>query len=200
MASGVRIREAAAGDASAVERVVRSAFDADDPGSGDRVAAIWRDLEATDLVVRSLVAVDGPEEQVVGHVGLSHAWLDARPALVDVLLLSPLSVLPSYQGREVGTDLVAAALTAGVATGRPAMVLEGSPAFYGERGFGPGAAHGIVAPTDRTPAPAFQVALFATWQHWMTGRVVYPDVWWRHDAAGLRDPVLAEVEERFRNL
>ncbi len=28
----------------------------------------------------------------------------------------------------------------------------------------------------------------------MTGRLVYPDVWWRHDSAGLRDPELAEVE------
>jgi putative acetyltransferase len=34
----------------------------------------------------------------------------------------------------------------------------------------------------------------------MTGRVVYPDVWWRRDAAGLRDPLLAELEERFRHL
>jgi hypothetical protein len=30
--------------------------------------------------------------------------------------------------------------------------------------------------------------------------VVYRDVWWRRDAAGLRDPVLAELEERFRDL
>ena len=28
----------------------------------------------------------------------------------------------------------------------------------------------------------------------MTGRFVYPDVWWRHEAAGLRDPDLAELE------
>ena len=32
----------------------------------------------------------------------------------------------------------------------------------------------------------------------MTGRLVYPDVWWRHDAAGLRDPRLAEIEELLR--
>ena len=31
----------------------------------------------------------------------------------------------------------------------------------------------------------------------MTGRLVYRDVWWQHDSAGLRDPVLAELEERF---
>jgi len=34
----------------------------------------------------------------------------------------------------------------------------------------------------------------------MTGRVVYPDVWRRRDFAGLRDPELAELEERFAGL
>ena len=32
---------------------------------------------------------------------------------------------------------------------------------------------------------------------WMTGRLVYRDVWWEHDSTGLRDPDLAEVEARF---
>ncbi len=31
----------------------------------------------------------------------------------------------------------------------------------------------------------------------MTGRVVYPEVWWRHDSVGLRDPDLAVLEELF---
>jgi putative acetyltransferase len=28
----------------------------------------------------------------------------------------------------------------------------------------------------------------------MVGRVVYHDVWWEHDRAGLRDPDLARIE------
>ena len=34
----------------------------------------------------------------------------------------------------------------------------------------------------------------------MTGQLIYPDVWWEHGAAGLRDPRLAELEERFADL
>ena len=28
----------------------------------------------------------------------------------------------------------------------------------------------------------------------MTGQLIYRDVWWRYDAAGLRDPLLAQIE------
>ena len=28
----------------------------------------------------------------------------------------------------------------------------------------------------------------------MTGRLIYRDVWWAHDCAGLRDPLLGELE------
>jgi putative acetyltransferase len=195
--STVNVRAARAGDRPGVEQVLRAAF-GERPAQGEEVVELWRELEQAGLVRISLVAIEG--DQVVGHVGVSHAWLDARRALVDVLLLSPLSVLPSHQASGVGTALVEAVLTAGAKTGRPAMVLEGSPFYYGKRGFERGSVHGIVAPSDRTPDAAFQVVRFESWEEWMTGRVVYPDVWWRKDAAGLRDPVLAELEERFRSL
>jgi putative acetyltransferase len=133
----------------------------------------------------------------VGHVGISHAWLDARKALVDVLVLSPLSVLPDRQGHGIGTALLAAAVDAGRELGAPALCLEGSPAYYGARGFAPGRDHGFLPASDRTPGQAFQVVLYDGHEAWMTGRLVYRDVWWEHDSAGLRDPALAEVEERF---
>lgn len=184
-------RPAVESDEDAVDRVIREAFGEE----GEAVAAIWRDLVATGLVQLSLIAVDG--RRVVGHVGISHAWLDARRELVDVLLLSPLSVLPGLQGRGIGTALLAAALPACAGLGRPLVALEGDPGYYGARGFRPGSEAGITPPSDRTPLLAFQVATFDGWRDWMTGRLVYPDVWWRHDAAGLRDPLLAELEERL---
>lgn len=131
--------------------------------------------------------------EVVGHVGVSHCWLDARRDLVDACMLSPLGTRPAQERRGIGSALVAAAIEAGRDLGRPALFLEGSPSFYGTRGFEPASAYDIEAPSRRVPPPAFQVAPFAL-EDWMTGRVVYPEVWWRHDSIGLRDPDLAEVE------
>ena len=62
-----------------------------------RRSEFWSELGPLGLLRASLVAeADG---RVVGHVGLSLAWVDARPALVDVLVLSPRSVLPAHPGR-----------------------------------------------------------------------------------------------------
>jgi putative acetyltransferase len=183
----VDVRAERADESAAVGRVIDAAF-----GDGRDVAGLWADVVARGLDRASLVAVHGDE--VVGHVGLSHGWLDARRELVDVLILSPLSVLPQRQGQGVGTSLLVAAIKAADAAGAPALFLEGSPAYYGPRGFEAASGHGFEAPSLRTPRPAFQVALLSAYVPWMTGRIVYREVWWEHDAAGLRDPRLAEVE------
>jgi putative acetyltransferase len=185
------IRAASAADGAGVDAVVRAAFGAADPAHGDQVGDLWADVRAGEhLLAERVAVVDG---EVVGHVGVSHCWIDARRELVGACMLSPLSTSPDHQGRGIGTALVAAAVEAARGLGRPALFLEGSPSFYSARGFLPAATYGLEAPSVRVPAPAFQVVPFAL-EEWMTGRVVYPEVWWRHDSTGLRDPDLAEVE------
>lgn len=78
---------------------------------------------------------------------------------------------------------------------RAPRAVAGLPAYYGPRGFEHARPHGFAPASVRTPDRAFQVVRFEPLRDWMTGRLVYPDVWWRHDAAGLRDPVLAELEQ-----
>ena len=189
-AAEIGIRETAFGDP--VLAVMREAFG----GEGEGVARLWADLERTEALRGSLVAVIAGE--VVGHVGLSHAWLDTRRALVDVWLLSPLAVAPAHQGRGLGGRLVAAAIEAARAALAPLVFVEGDPDYYGIQGFEPALQHGFTPASARTPGPAFQVVRCAGHEDWMTGQVIYRDVWWRHDAAGLRDPLLAEMEERYR--
>ena len=124
-----------------------------------------------------------------------HAATLAHVALLDVLVLSPLSVAPSHQRRGLGTRLLEATLEAARERGEPYVFLEGSPDYYGHRGFEPAVRRGFLRPSDRIPAPAFQVAVLE--DRGATGRLVYPDAFWRHDAVGLRGEVLAAIRERF---
>jgi putative acetyltransferase len=173
-------------DVPAVTEVVREAFGQD----GDRVARLvdalrastaWRDLSFVALL-------DG---EVVGHVLLTGAWVDAPASLVDVLVLSPLAVHPCAQGAGIGSALVRHALAATADRAEPAVFLEGHPGYYPRFGFAPAGGCGFLPPSERIPAAAFQVVVREHHAPWMTGRLVYPDPFWRLDCVGLRDAAAA---------
>jgi putative acetyltransferase len=175
-------------DRDDVLQVIAAAFG----DRGDRVADIWAGLGHHRRA--GLVVEQGGH--VLGHVGLSRAWVDARRSLVEVWVLSPLSVAPDRHRQGIGTTLVAAAVETAREGAVPALFLEGSPSYYGARGFERGDRRGFLpAALVRTPRAAFQCVVFAAHEPWMTGQLVYPDIWWRQDAVGLRDPRLAESDE-----
>jgi putative acetyltransferase len=123
--------------------------------------------------------------RLVGHVQLSWCWLDAPRRLVDVLVLSPLSVVPECQGRGIGGLLVRHALAEAARVAAPMVFLEGSP-YYGRFGFQAAVPLGFTAPSVRIPEPAFQVVTLAS-EPWMTGALVYAEQFWQFDSVGLRD-------------
>lgn len=88
----------------------------------------------------SLVAVEG--EQVIGHVVCTRATL----AGMRVLGLGPVAVLPSRQGRGVGSALLHAVLAAAEATGEMLVGVLGDPAYYGRFGFVAATQFGVEPP------------------------------------------------------
>ena len=168
-------------DQAAVAALHLSAFP-----DNDRVPALVDALRVAPapLEPMSFVAVHGAD--VVGHTMLSSGRLDAPERIVDVLVLSPLGVLPRYQNQGIGTRLVRHALAAADTRGVPLVFLEGSPDYYATRGFERADRFGFRSPSLRIPAPAFQVARLTACQPWMTGTLVYADPFWAMDCVGLR--------------
>ena len=184
----MEVRDATPDDHATVHALVGAAF-----GPDDVVADLVVALRGSGDVEVELVAVDAGE--VVGHVALERAWVDAVDALLEVLVLSPLGVAPARQGEGIGTRLVEAALVAAAERDAAYVFLEGSPDYYGTRGFEPALVRGFLRPSERIPGPAFQVAVLA--DRGVTGRLVYPDAFWRYDAVGLRGEVLAGLRARL---
>ena len=126
--------------------------------------------------------------EIVGHILFTRSLLDAPPRLVDVLVLSPVSVAPAHQRRGIGTALVRHGLE-GVRdlSNEPLVFLEGAPGFYGRFGFESAEPIGFRRPSLRIPEPGFQVIRMPSWEPWMTGTLVYSRVFWDLDLVGLRD-------------
>jgi putative acetyltransferase len=184
---GVTIRDQVAADAAAAHTLVAAAF-----GRG------WvADLEASLASrARATAYVAASADELVGHVRLTWGWLDAPERLVEILVLSPLSVAPAWQRRGVGRALVARAVAAAEELAAPLLVLEGDPAYYSGSGFVPAATLGVTRPSVRIPEPAFQAVALSGHGPWMTGRVVYPDTFWEYDCVGLRGERLARAVRR----
>ncbi|HEX2705887.1 MAG TPA: N-acetyltransferase, partial [Candidatus Lustribacter sp.] len=125
------------------------------------------------------------------------SWVDAPRALVEVLVLSPLSVDPGCQRRGIGSALVRHALREAEHAGAVAVFLEGDPAYYSRLGFRPGGELGFTRPSVRIPEAAFQVVVLPAHQEWMTGALVYADPFWSLDCVGLRDPSAPRASARL---
>jgi putative acetyltransferase len=126
--------------------------------------------------------------QVIGHVMFTRSLLDAPRRLVEVQVLSPVAVLPKWEGRGTGSAMIRRSLEVMAERSVPVVFLEGPPGYYSRFGFAAGAGQGFRKPSLRIPDPAFQAIRLPAYEPWMTGTLVYSDTFWQHDAVGLRDP------------
>jgi len=178
------LREEQPGDVAAVREVHLRAFG----DHGRDVANLARALRARFVPHDGLSLVAERNGRVVGHVMFSGGWLDAPRRLVDVQVLSPLGVMPAYQGQGIGSALVRRGLEVMLDRSVPVVFLEGAPGYYRRFGFAPGGELGFRKPSLRIPDAAFQAIRLPAFEPWMTGALVYPDTFWQHNSVGLRDP------------
>ena len=140
----MKIRPERLEDRSASIEVERAAFGR--PLEADIAAAVRDDPGSIALVAEE-------DEQVVGHVQLSTAWVGDH----DVLALGPIGVAPAWQRRGIGTALVLAALEAARDAEACAVILLGDPDYYGSRGFEPAASYGLDNPFSGATEDGFEI-------------------------------------------
>ncbi|MDQ3716031.1 MAG: N-acetyltransferase [Actinomycetota bacterium] len=182
LARAVLCRAERPGEVAAVRDVVVRSF------GGPVVANLVEALRVTTSWLPGLSFVAEYDGAVIGQALFTRRVLDAPRRLVDVLVLSPVGLLPRFQGRGIGTALIRHGLDAVRQRAEPLVFLEGSPRYYPRFGFEPGEPLGFRRPSLRIPEPAFQVLKLSAYEPWMTGTLVYPQAFWDLDCVGLRDP------------
>jgi len=170
----------------------------EEPGSEDRIAAVVSSAFQDEKVAllldalrrssawRGLSFVGLVGDEIVAHLAFTRGWLDMPTKLVEVLILSPMSVTPEWQRRGIGSALILESIQLLADRPEPAVFLEGNPRFYSRLGFLPGREAGFTAPSVRIPDAAFQFIPLPAFDPSLTGALVYPDVFWEMDSVGLR--------------
>ncbi|HET8752042.1 MAG TPA: N-acetyltransferase [Gaiellaceae bacterium] len=159
------IRPARHEDRPAILDVHRAAFGRED------VPRLVRELWEGETYVPELAFVAEDEGRTVGHV--MNTWCHVEESGTPVLQLSPLGVLPEFQGRGHGSDLVRASLEAVRKLGEPLLLLEGDPKYYGRFGFVRADELGLLPPPETRYDWAFRVAILDPDAELPRGRVIY---------------------------
>lgn len=126
----ITIRAESEQDVTAIRAVTSAAFGAA-PHTTHTEEFIVDALRKEGMLVVSKVATHNGE--VVGHVAISPVRVSGKD--VRWYGLGPVSVLPSYQRRGIGSALIMDALLSLSSSGAAGCVVLGDPAFYERFGF-----------------------------------------------------------------
>lgn len=143
----MNIRPESQSDIDAVFAVNTSAFET--PAEASLVDAL---REQANPVI-SLVAEDNGE--IIGHIMFSPVSLTNHPE-TKILGLAPMAVVPDWQNKGVGSELVRAGLRECQQMGFDAVVVLGHPTYYPRFGFVPAVKFGITSEYD-VPDDVFMV-------------------------------------------
>lgn len=146
-ATEIRLEQPA--DIAAIRNVNDRAFGRPTEG------AVIEQLRGTcDGLLSLVAAVNG---QVVGHVLFSPTRLETEDGrTISGAGLAPVAVLPEWQRRGIGSDLIRAGLLSLQQTDCPFVVVLGHPGYYPRFGFEPASRHGIRCQWD-VPDEAFML-------------------------------------------
>ena len=103
-------------------------------------------LRNRDTVTLSLVSVW--EEQVVGHILFSPVIVESENSSFEAVALAPMAVLPAYQRKGIGSQLVRIGLEECRRLGYEMVVVLGHAAYYPRFGFVPASTYGIKCEYD----------------------------------------------------
>ena len=126
-------------DLNDVVSVERAAFSSEE--EANLVCDLMADASAKPVL--SLLAYD--ENQPIGHILFTKAFLEPESPL-SIYILAPLAVVPEYQKRGIGQELIQTGLHFLSKSGTDLVFVLGHPEYYPRFGFQPAGKNGFDAP------------------------------------------------------
>ncbi len=139
----IYLRNERADETRTVEELTREAFwNVYIPGCTEHYLLHEMRRSASFLPELSLVAEQSG--RLVGHIACARTSIALQNGgMLSVLTFGPISVLPAYQGKGIGGQMIEAVKSAAREMGFPGILITGDPAYYSRFGFVPAEQFGI---------------------------------------------------------
>jgi len=130
----ITIRNEIESDRHETENVTREAFwDLYQPGCDEHLILHQLRESAAFIPELDLVACQG--DRIIGNIVYTRAKVKNETSEKEVLCMGPLSVLPEFQKKGVGSFLLRTSISKARSMGFPAVVIFGDPQYYHRFGF-----------------------------------------------------------------
>ncbi|MCB0586775.1 MAG: N-acetyltransferase [Phaeodactylibacter sp.] len=146
----INIRAEAPQDYTAIREANDKAFEQQNEGR------LIEALRALPEFIPELSLVAEHHGKIIGHILFSPVEIRGKQTVHQALALAPMAVLPEYQGRGIGTQLVEEGLRQARQMGFGAVIVLGHEWFYPRFGFRPASRWNI-----RSPFPVPDAAFLA---------------------------------------
>ena len=163
------IRRETAGDFPRIHEIVKAAFGSAEHSDGNEHILVEA-LRSGDAYIPELALVAESGGDIVGHIMFTRLRIGEQVELA----LAPLSVLPGYQRRGIGSALIREGHKIAAVLGYRYSVVLGSERYYPKFGYSPAKNYGITPPFD-VPDENFMVCRLAEDAPDISGPVRYAD-------------------------
>ena len=142
--------------------------------NGDGEARLVERLRRTPIYIRELSLVARYRNAIIGHVLFYPIKIRTRRKKCDSLALAPISVIPCFHNRKVGSRLIKEGLEKARKLGFKSVIVVGHSKYYPRFGFERASKYGISAPFDVSDTALFAVELEKDGLKNCSGTLAYP--------------------------
>jgi putative acetyltransferase len=156
------------GDYEQITRLHTIAF------NGDGEARLVEKLRKTPTYIPELSLVAKYRNAIIGHILFYPIKIKTCRKKCRSLALAPVSVIPSFQNRKVGSRLIMEGLEKAKKLGFKSVIVVGHPEYYPKFGFEKASKYGISAPFDVPDTCLFAIELEKDGLKNCSGTIEYP--------------------------
>ncbi|PKO13815.1 MAG: GNAT family N-acetyltransferase [Chloroflexi bacterium HGW-Chloroflexi-10] len=163
------IRPETQNDYSTIYHINQLAFD-----EREAEARLVDTLRQTSAFIPELSLVAEEEGRIVGHILFSHIHIETPHGNIPAIALAPMAVLPDFQNRGIGSQLVREGLAACKHLGHAIVIVLGHTTYYPRFGFSAALAKALECPYGDCGDAWMAMELIPGALAGIQGKVVYP--------------------------